>query len=199
MNSWYSSVSLNADQADHPVLSQHTINATVFYCLSFLKDDFLQAELQVSDSSEFAFPTFAKVELTPGLWHHHLGCCHEPSHTHAPCQDIPKIDPSLWYLILPSLPFIISLPCYSLFPSLPSPLLYLLFFLGYFVYFLGIWVACNVLTTLFLILQMYLWSCFSLPHLSLSPGWALLSVVGLHCWATYSQLWLSLVPILLLT
>ena len=59
--------------SDHPVLSQHTINAIIFCCLSFLQWDFLQSELPGSDSSEFAFPTFAKVELTPELWHRHLG------------------------------------------------------------------------------------------------------------------------------
>ena len=59
--------------SDHPVLSRHMITAIVFRCLSFLQCDFLQAELPVSDGSELAFPTFAKVELTPELWHHRLG------------------------------------------------------------------------------------------------------------------------------
>ena len=59
--------------SNHPVLSGHTINAVIFRRLSFLQCEFLQAELPVSDGSEFAFPTFAKVELTPELWHRRLG------------------------------------------------------------------------------------------------------------------------------
>jgi len=35
--------------------------------------DFLPFEPSLSDSSELAFPTFVKVELTPALWHHCLG------------------------------------------------------------------------------------------------------------------------------
>ena len=59
--------------SDHPVLSRHMITAIVFRRLSFLQCDFLQAELPVSDGSELAFPAFAKVELTPELWHCRLG------------------------------------------------------------------------------------------------------------------------------
>jgi hypothetical protein len=59
--------------SDHPVLSRHTINAVVFRQLSFLQCDFLPIELPLSDGSELAFPTFAKVELTPALWHRRLG------------------------------------------------------------------------------------------------------------------------------
>ena len=35
--------------------------------------DFLPFEPSLSDSSELAFPTFVKVELTLALWHCHLG------------------------------------------------------------------------------------------------------------------------------
>ena len=59
--------------SNHPVSSGHTINAVVFCHLSFLQCEFLQAELPVSDGSEFTFPTFTKVELTTELWHHRLG------------------------------------------------------------------------------------------------------------------------------
>jgi hypothetical protein len=59
--------------SDHPVLSRHSINAVVFRRLSFLQCDFLPIELPLSDGSELAFPTFAKVELTPALWHRRLG------------------------------------------------------------------------------------------------------------------------------
>ena len=59
--------------SDHPVLSRHTITAVVFCCLSFMQCDFLPFESSLSDGSELAFPTFAKVELTPALWHRRLG------------------------------------------------------------------------------------------------------------------------------
>jgi len=59
--------------SDHPVLSQHTINAIVFRCLSFLQCKFLPFEPTLLDGSGMAFPTFVKVELTLALWHHHLG------------------------------------------------------------------------------------------------------------------------------
>ena len=64
---------VNHFPSNHPVLSRHTIDAIVFRRLSFLQCDFLPFEPSLLDGSELAFPTFAKVELTPALWHHCLG------------------------------------------------------------------------------------------------------------------------------
>ena len=59
--------------SNHPSLAGLSFTATVIRCLSFLDCNFVLPNIQVSDGSEVAFPTFLVVEKTPILWHCHFG------------------------------------------------------------------------------------------------------------------------------